>query len=147
VTTREHEPPSTYLHALEAAHALGRADGHLAVDIEPDGEPAAVGPYCHGLAADDFARLVWGAGSTTVPAGVRLNAPLWYGHGFREALASARAQQPGRGAAGAGTAEQVSRWPTQRQAPSALARREPWTAPNHAVRPLGDAGPEGRAAA
>jgi hypothetical protein len=147
VTTTQHELPSTYQRALEGAYALGRADGHFAVQIEPDGEPAAVGPYCHGLERDDFARLVWGAGATTVPAGVRLNAPLWYANGFREGLASARAQQRGGDTAGAGTAEQQSRHPAQRQAPSALVRRQSWTAPIHSARPLGDAGPESRTAA
>ena len=147
MTTREHEPPPTYLRALEAAHALGRADGHLAVDIEPDGEPAVVGPYCHGLAADDFARLVWSAGAGTVPAGVRVNAPLWYGHGFREALTSARAQQRGFTATDAEIAEQHRRRPAQQPAPPALVRREPWTARNRAERPLGEAGQEKRTAA
>jgi hypothetical protein len=93
VTTREHEPPDL-LCALESARALGCADGRIAGDLEPDGEPVAVGPWCHGLDPDDFACLVWGAGSA--PAGVRLNAPLWYALGFREGLASARAQRGGR---------------------------------------------------
>ncbi|MEX5716951.1 hypothetical protein [Geodermatophilus maliterrae] len=99
---RAHETSSPLLRALEAAHALGRADGRLAVEIEPAGdpagEPAAGGAWCHGLAPEDLARLVWdgGAGAVTtgaVPGGVVLNAPLWYAQGFREALACARAQQ------------------------------------------------------
>ncbi|MGK5110715.1 hypothetical protein [Geodermatophilus sp. CPCC 205506] len=86
-------PEPTYQHALEVALALGRADGRLAVDVEPDGEPAAAGPVCHGLDPEEFAGLVWGAGAGTAPTGVLLNAPLWYAHGFREALATARAQR------------------------------------------------------
>ena len=93
VTAVEHEPPSTLLHALEWARALGCADGRTAFAFEPDEEPAAAGSWCHGLGPEDFARLVWNGGAGTAPAGVRLNAPLWYGLGFREGLASARAAE------------------------------------------------------
>ena len=95
VTPGEHEPASTLLRALESARALGRADGHAADDIEPEEQPVVVGPWCHGLGPDDFSRLVWG-GAGSAPAGVRLNAPLWYALGFREGLASARARRGGR---------------------------------------------------
>ncbi|PRY50150.1 hypothetical protein LY71_104187 [Geodermatophilus tzadiensis] len=86
---------SPYRRALEAARALGRADGRLAVDVEPDGEPV-LGPWCHGLDPEGLAHLVWEADGGPAPAGVVLNAPLWYAQGFREALACARAQQAGR---------------------------------------------------
>jgi hypothetical protein len=99
LSTGEHERPSALARALEAARALGRADGRLAVEVEAvadeavaDDAPAAVGAWCHGLCPEDLAGLVWGAGAGPAPAGVRLNAPLWYAHGFREALAAARAQ-------------------------------------------------------
>jgi hypothetical protein len=86
VTASEHRPPSALLRALETARALGRADGRIAFEVEPDGEPGALGSWCHGRGPDDFARLVWDDGAGTAPAGVRLNAPLWYALGFREAL-------------------------------------------------------------
>jgi hypothetical protein len=93
VTTSQHEPSPPLLRALEVARVLGRADGRLAVDVEPVGEPAPAGSWCHGLAPEDLARLVWDDGAGAAPAGVLLNAPLWYAQGFREALACARAQQ------------------------------------------------------
>ena len=92
VTTSE-EPSSPYLRALGTASELGRADGRLAVGFEPGGEPAPLGSWCHGLAPEDLAQLVWDAGAGPAPAGLVLNAPLWYAQGFREALACARAQE------------------------------------------------------
>lgn len=93
VNTRQQEQPTPYLRALETAHALGRADGLLAVRLEMVEEPDATSSWCHGLDPDDFAGHVWGAGAGSPPAGVRLNAPRWYAHGFHEAVASARAQR------------------------------------------------------
>ncbi|WP_448639254.1 hypothetical protein [Geodermatophilus sp. URMC 63] len=94
MTASPHEPSFPFLRALEAARALGRADGLLAAGFEPaeepGEEPAPTGSCCHGLDPDDLARLVWDAGAGAPPAGVRLDAPLWYGEGFREALAGAR---------------------------------------------------------
>jgi hypothetical protein len=130
VTTSE--PPSAYLRALEAAHALGRADGCLAVEVEPDGEPAEAGAWCHGLCPEDFARLVWDAGAGTAPAGVRLNAPLWYAVGFREALASARAHRGCR--AGSGPHGTEHGRPPAREATSGLVHHAP---PDRARDPLG----------
>ena len=89
--TRQQEQPTPYLRALETAHALGRADGFLAVRLDMVEEPGTMSSWCHGLGPDDFADHVWGAGAGSPPAGVRLNAPQWYAHGFREAVASARA--------------------------------------------------------
>ena len=84
---------SPYSRALEAARALGRADGRLAVEIEPAEGPATPSSRCHGLDPEDLARLVWDAGAAPPPAGVVVNASHWYAQGFREALACARAQQ------------------------------------------------------
>ena len=92
MTTSE-EPSSPYLRALGTASELGRADGRLAVGFEPGGEPAPLGSWCHGLAPEDLAHLVWDAGAGPAPAGLVLNAPLWYAQGFREVLACARAGQ------------------------------------------------------
>ena len=92
--TANDEPQSPFLHALGVARELGRADGCLAAGFEPPGEPAPIGPWCHGLAPEDLARLVWDAEAGPVPAGLALNAPLWYAQGFREALAGAGAALP-----------------------------------------------------
>jgi hypothetical protein len=96
VTTGEPQRPSSCLCALEAACALGRADGLLAVEVDPIDEPFAASPFCHGLDPEDLARHVWGAAAGDPPAAVRLNAPAWYAHGFRDALASARAERSSR---------------------------------------------------
>jgi hypothetical protein len=90
--------PSPCLRALEAACALGRADGVLAVEVDLDEEPVAMGAWCHGLDPEGLARHVWDAAAGTPPASVRLNAPWWYAHGFREALLGARARRSGRAA-------------------------------------------------
>jgi hypothetical protein len=91
--TADDEPLSPFLRALAVARDLGRADARLAADVEPAGEPAPIGPWCHGLAPEDLARLVWD-GDGPVPAGLVLNAPPWYAQGFREALAGAGAALP-----------------------------------------------------
>lgn len=131
MTARGHEPSSPFLLALEAAAVLGRADGRTAAAFEPSGEPAAVGPCCHGLDPEDLARLVWDAGAGTPPAGLRLNAPLWYAQGFREALADARSQRHHPGAAGPPPAES-GRPPTAATSRSTPARRALPSAPGPA---------------
>ena len=94
MTVHRQESPPSYLRALETAHALGRADGRLEAELigDPvvDPGPVALGPRCRGLDPERFAALVWGAAGGAAPAGVVLNAPLWYAQGFREALAWAR---------------------------------------------------------
>jgi hypothetical protein len=100
VTVHQQESPSSYRRALETAHALGRADGCQVADLEADLEPdladlgpASVGPWCRGLDPERFAALVWGTAGGAAPAGVVLNAPLWYAQGFGEALARPRSRQ------------------------------------------------------
>jgi hypothetical protein len=104
VTVHQQASPPSYRCALETARALGRADGRVeaeltvdpAVDPGPaavDPGPAAAGPWCRGLDPERFAALVWGAAAGAAPAGVVLNAPLWYAQGFREALALARSDR------------------------------------------------------
>lgn len=136
MTTREHEPPSMLLRALEAARALGRADGRMAFEFEPDEEPAAVGSCCHGLGPEEFSRLVWDRGAETAPAGVRINAPLWYALGFREALASARAQRGCRAMSGTHAAG-LGQPPAREQTPSAPVRDALPAPPDRAPDPLG----------
>ncbi|WP_249522396.1 hypothetical protein [Modestobacter marinus] len=58
--------------------------------MDPADEPAATGSWCHGLDPEGLARYVWDAAGSP-PAAVLLNAPLWYLHGYRDVLASARA--------------------------------------------------------
>ncbi|SDD48130.1 hypothetical protein SAMN05660690_4320 [Geodermatophilus telluris] len=116
---------SPHRRALEAALALGRADGRLAVDLEPDGEPAPVGPWCHGLDPEGLARLVWGPDGGPAPAGVVLNAPLWYAQGFREALACARARRAGRPCAPARAAVPVPRRPPDDSRPADRRQHRP----------------------
>lgn len=91
--TVDEQESSPYRRALETARALGGADGRLAAQVEPAGEPAAVGPWCRGLDPEHFAALVWGTAGGAAPAGVVLNAPLWYAEGYREALGRARGRQ------------------------------------------------------
>ncbi|SFT86590.1 hypothetical protein SAMN05660657_03573 [Geodermatophilus amargosae] len=101
MTVHQQESPSSYRRALETAHALGRADGCQAADLEADLEadlavdlgPASVGPWCRGLDPERFAALVWGTAGGAAPAGVVLNAPLWYAQGFGEALARTPSRQ------------------------------------------------------
>ena len=112
MTVHQQEPPSSYRRALETARALGHADGCLAADLESDlgfdlradtavdPAPPAVGTWCRGLDPERFAALVWGGSGGAAPAGVVLNAPLWYLQGFGEALARARSR-PDRHAAAA----------------------------------------------
>ena len=116
MTVHQQEPPSSYRRALETARALGHADGCLAADLESDlgfdlradtavdPAPPAVGTWCRGLAPERFAALVWGGSGGAAPAGVVLNAPLWYLQGFGEALARARSRRPDRHVARGATA-------------------------------------------
>ncbi|MGY1672443.1 hypothetical protein [Geodermatophilus sp. SYSU D00710] len=82
------ESSSPYLRALRRARDLGRADGLLEAAVGPAEEPVPSGACCHGRDADGLARLVWD-GEGSAPAGVRLNAPVWYADGFGGALAEA----------------------------------------------------------
>ncbi|SDN12364.1 hypothetical protein SAMN05660642_04113 [Geodermatophilus siccatus] len=85
-------PPESwpYLPLLELAHALGHADGGLAASIEP-AEPVGPGSTsCRGREPGEFALLLWADRPGAPPSGLRLNAPLWYAHGFAEGLAAER---------------------------------------------------------
>jgi len=85
----------SYPDLLRAAYALGRVDGLLAADFEPD-DAGTSSTCCRGREAADFARLLWDEPSGDVPAGLELNAPHWYLRGFEEALAEVRTP-PARG--------------------------------------------------
>ena len=85
-------PPESwpYLHLLEVAHSLGSADGGLAASIEPAEPVDPRSTSCRGREPGEFARLLWGDRPGAPPSGLRLNAPLWYAHGFAEGLAAER---------------------------------------------------------
>jgi hypothetical protein len=81
-----------YLEMLEAAHSLGRADGGLAAQVEPAGSVGSQSTCCRGREPEEFARLLWADRPGAPPSGLRVNAPLWYAHGFSEGLAAGRRQ-------------------------------------------------------
>jgi hypothetical protein len=100
------QPPQSwpYLHLLEVASTLGRADGVLAALVEPAGPVGALSRYCRGRDPEDFARHLWADRPGPPPSGLELNAPLWYAWGFADALTAARhrveQQEAAAGAAG-----------------------------------------------
>jgi hypothetical protein len=74
---------------------MGRVDGHLAAAVEPPATAAPSGVCCRGRDPADFARHLWHVPGARPPAGLVVNAPLWYAHGFAEALAEVRADHDG----------------------------------------------------
>jgi hypothetical protein len=85
-------PAPPYPDLLEAARVLGCADGWSAAGSGPSAPPGADHPSCGGLDPEDLARLLWGNRPGDPPAGLELNAPLWYDAGFAEALNAARSR-------------------------------------------------------
>ena len=84
-------PPSwPYLPLLEVARSLGHADGGLAELVEPADSVGPRSTYCRGREPEEFARLLWADRPGAPPSGLRLNAPLWYAHGFAQGLAAER---------------------------------------------------------
>ena len=84
----------SYLDLLRKAYDLGRADGVLAADVEPVADPGPPGSCCRGRDAEGFARHLWNGPPDGPPEGLIVNAPVWYGQGFREALAEAHRGGP-----------------------------------------------------
>jgi hypothetical protein len=83
-------PTASYPDLLRTAYAMGHIDGLLAADFEP---PEGAGPsseYCRGRDPADFARHLWDVPRIGPPAGLEVNAPLWYARGFEEGLAERR---------------------------------------------------------
>jgi len=77
----------TYRQLLAEAQEIGRADGRFAAAFEgPDAMPAT-GARCLGRSPAEFARLLWGDVRGPAPAGLEVNAPLWYAAGYAEGLA------------------------------------------------------------
>lgn len=85
----------SYRDLLHTAYTLGRADGQLAADFEPPESAGPSRPRCRGRDPADFARQLWSLPGGDPPAGLEINAPHWYAHGFQEALAEARAVRHG----------------------------------------------------
>jgi hypothetical protein len=88
------QPELPYPRLLGVAYELGRADGCLARDLQAcdlrawgeaqdDGRP---GDRCRGRAPQEFAALLWADRPGAPPAGLEVNAPLWYAAGFRAGL-------------------------------------------------------------
>jgi hypothetical protein len=71
---------------LQAAYTRGWTDGCFAAPLEPTGRTDSSEPVSQGLGPADFARSLWGRQAGTPPAGLVLNAPLWYARGFADAL-------------------------------------------------------------
>jgi len=86
----------SYRDLLERAGALGRADALLAVGLEPGDGPDPSSRCCRGRDPAGFARLLWGAAGGRPPAGLEVNAPLWYVQGFRDQLAELRSDRAAR---------------------------------------------------
>jgi hypothetical protein len=74
---------------------MGRVDGLLAADLEPLDSAAPSSTWCRGRDPADFARHLWHVPGAGPPAGLEINAPLWYAHGFQDALSEARADRDG----------------------------------------------------
>jgi hypothetical protein len=76
-------PP--YQEVLEAAYRLGRADGLLAAAFESS-LPDPIGTTCRGRGPEEFAEYLWADLAGTAPAGVQVNARVWYLAGMADAL-------------------------------------------------------------
>jgi uncharacterized protein len=86
----------TYRHLLEKAQEIGRADGRFAAAFEPPGSDADRGPRSFGRTPAQLARLLWEDRPGTPPAGLEVNAPLWYAAGFTEGLTVGAVVEAGR---------------------------------------------------
>jgi hypothetical protein len=75
----------TYPRLLEQARELGRLDGRFAAAFESRGAGSST-DRCLGRTPEEFARLLWEGRPGTPPAGLEVNAPLWYATGFSEGL-------------------------------------------------------------
>jgi hypothetical protein len=95
VSTTPSLPTPSYSDLLHTAYALGRVDGLLAADFEPQDSTCPSTSCCRGRDPADFARHLWVLPNGEPPAGLEGNAPHWYARGFEEALSEARAASVG----------------------------------------------------
>jgi hypothetical protein len=91
----------TYRQLLEEALEIGRLDGRFAADFEPTCTAADGSGRCLGRTPAEFAGLLWEHRPGSPPAGLEVNAPSWYAVGFRDGLATRRAELRGRHRSGA----------------------------------------------
>ena len=71
---------------LQAAYSRGWTDGCFAAPFEPADRADLADPVSRGRSPADFALSLWGHQEGQPPAGLALNAPLWYARGVAEAL-------------------------------------------------------------
>jgi hypothetical protein len=88
-------PAPSYPDLLHTAYALGRVDGLLAADLEPQNNTGPSTACCRGRDPADFARQLWDLPDGEPPTGLEVNAPHWYARGFEQALSDARAASDG----------------------------------------------------
>jgi hypothetical protein len=79
----------SYRDLLDAAYVRGWDDGSFAAPFEPQDGVQCAASVCQGRTPADFARSLWHPRPGEPPAGLALNAPHWYAHGFAGALAHA----------------------------------------------------------
>lgn len=85
-----HRPGApAYSAVLEDAYRLGHADGRLAAAVD-DAPPDPQSPTCRGRTAAEFALHLWVDLPGDPPAGVEVNARLWYLTGLTDGMADAR---------------------------------------------------------
>jgi hypothetical protein len=77
---------TSYRQLLTEVLEIGRDDGRLAAAFESSA--AGLSDRCLGRTPAEFARLLWGD-RPGLPAGLEVNAPLWYAAGYAEGLAEA----------------------------------------------------------
>jgi hypothetical protein len=85
--------PPVYREALATAYRLGRTDGRFAAALDPE-PPDVVRSSCRGREPVEFAAYLWGERPGPVPAGLEVNAGLWYLTGLTDGAAAARAGEP-----------------------------------------------------
>ena len=88
-TPRRRPGTPAYAAVLENAYRLGRADGRLAADLG-DAPPDPWSPTCRGRTDGEFAEYLWADLPGDPPAGVEVNARIWYLTGLAHGLAEAR---------------------------------------------------------
>jgi hypothetical protein len=88
-------PTPSYPDLLRTAYRWGRVDGFRAADLEPLEGADISSTSSRGCDPAGFARRLWTVPDAPPPAGLAVNAPHWYAHGFQEALAEVRAGRAG----------------------------------------------------
>jgi hypothetical protein len=82
-----------YRDALATAYRLGRTDGRFPAAFD-SGPPDVVRSTCRGRDPVEFAAYVWCGRPGPVPAGLEVNAGLWYLTGLTDGAAAGGAVEP-----------------------------------------------------